>query len=789
MIRYVLMLVLLVLAVVVPTRGALERGATGVVTGLQGQEMPEAVARAVSQGRYWRASRILGEHLAPAGDTTPETILLASRLSAGWGDWRGVATLLEGRDWLDRVGHGEGWALLGRSRTQLGEGAAAGEALAHYLQVAEPGDPDRAVAQIRRGLALGGAGQTRAALAALDSAGAAVPWFGDWIHLFAAEVAAATGDTAEVRRRLASSDPELVSERGWRLRLDAARKVGDSQAARQAALEAARTAGSAGRRAIAWAVLGSIRLADGDTGRAREAYRSAMEAAPGSSGGVDAARGLSALGPTPAEWRTIASIYLRHGNQARAIDGFERYLAAGIGEPAERARVRMQLGRAYFDAGRYREAEQSMLALAGDSVPDRVAAEALYIAGRAQYRQGRSDDGQGTFVELARRFPGENATTRGLYLLADLKHDDLELAAARRYYRQAVDASPTLNEAGLAAMRLAGLAFLDGDYEEAARIYEAYRERHPDGRRSAQAAYWAARTYQALGRTDEATRLLRSLRTTDPVSYYGVRAAELLDEDVLDIPMEPPPGPNAVADSLVASGIRRVDLLADLDRREDLIVEVERLRAHLERRDGGDYALAEALNERGYTLTGINMGWQIRRREGSWNMRLLRIIYPFPFRDIVVEESRERGLDPYLVAGLIRRESAFNPVVVSPVGAVGLMQIMPQTGRGLAQGAGIRGYTPEILKQPEVNVHLGTRYLDQLLRRFGRDHLPTVLSAYNAGPNRAVRWQNMPEHDDPELFTERIPYNETREYVRHVLFHRAVYAALYPDLIPGAPER
>lgn len=785
MARYFLMLALLVSVMAVSGRaGPASPGTVGVAGD---PDVPEAVREAARQGRYLRASRILGAHLEAVPDTAAETILLASRLRAGWGDWVGVSDLLEGRRWLDEVERGAGWALLGHSRSRLGFPVEASDALARYLAIADPGDPDRGIAQLRRGLALGAAGRPEAARAALDSAASSLPWFGDWVHLFAAEVSAAAGDTAEVRRRLAATHPELVAERGWRLRIDAARKAGDNRAARQAAVDATREATAADRRAAAWAVLGALRLEGGDTARAREALRSALQAAPLSTGAVDAARRLSELDLTAEEWRSIAAIYLRHGNQSRAIEGFERYLAADIGTPAERAQVRLQLGRAHFNAGRFQAAERGLVALAADSVPARIASEALYLAARAQYRQGRGSEGERTFVELARRFPDQSATARGLYLLADLKHDDLELAEARIYYRQAAEAAPNLEEAGLARMRLGGLAFLEGDFEGALRTFEEYRSLHPDGRRAMQATYWAARAHAALGRDDEARQLLREIRATDPVSYYGIRAAELLDVPVLGIPMSPSPPPNATVDSLVASGMRRVDLLDSLDRREDLVVEVERLRRHFEQRDGGDYALAEALNTRGYTLTAVNMGWAIRRQEGSWNPRLLRIIYPFPFRDIVIQEAVERGLDPYLVAGLIRRESAFNPVVVSPAGAIGLMQIMPQTGRGLAQGAGIRRFNLDLLKEPEVNVHLGVRYLHQLMRRFGEDHLPTVLSAYNAGPNRAVRWRDLPEHRDTELFTERIPYDETRNYVRYVLMHRALYAALYPDAAPAEP--
>ncbi len=749
-------------------------------------DVPEAVRRAAAQGRFWRASRLLEDHLETVADTTPPTVLLASRLSAGWGDWSTVSRLLEGRAWLDEVERGAGWELVGRSRIELGRLEAGSEALARYLRVRAPGDLDRGIAELRRGIALGRAGETGAALEAFDAAEIALPWFGDWAAFMAAQAAAAAGDTAEVRRRLADAGG-AAGDRRWRIRLEAAREAGDRLAAREVALAAAGSLSSAGDRAEAWVELGRLRLQAGDTIRARQAFRRAMESRSAAAA-VTAARTLTELGPTPEDWRAIGSIYRWHGNPSRAIEAFESYLASNDGGEAERARARLELGRARYDAGRFRDAERELLALAGDAVPAGTAAEALYWAARAQYRQGRSEDGQRTFVRLAERFPREDAVTRGLYLLADLKHDDLAIDEARLYYRRAADAVPAANEAGLSLMRLGGLAYLERDYGAAADIYEEYRRLHPDGRRAAQATYWAARSYAALGRDSLAAARLRELRRADPLSYYGVRAAARLGEQVLDLPMRAAPARDTVVESSVATGLRRVDVLAELDRRTDLVHEVERLRAHFSRRDGGDYALAEALNERGYTLTGIGMGWEIFRAEGEWNPRLLRIIYPFPFRRLVVPEARERRVDPYLVAGLIRRESAFSPVVVSSAGAIGLMQIMPQTGRGLARGAGLQGFRPELLKQPEINVHLGTRYFESLFGRFD-GHLPLVLSAYNAGPNRARRWRELPEAVDPELFTERIPYGETRDYVRHVLLHRAIYAALYPDLELDTDER
>ena len=193
-------------------------------------------------------------------------------------------------------------------------------------------------------------------------------------------------------------------------------------------------------------------------------------------------------------------------------------------------------------------------------------------------------------------------------------------------------------------------------------------------------------------------------------------------------------------------------------------------------------ALAEGLNARDRTLTGINVGWAARRAGEPWTDRLVRIVYPFPYQELVLREADEAGVDPLLLAALIRQESAFVPDIVSSAGAIGLMQVMPATGRELARSLGVPGFTPETLESPEVNLHLGARFLIDQLRRYGPE-LPLVLSAYNAGPARANRWRTFPEASDLLRLTERIPFSETRGYVKNVTRNRRLYEALYGDAL------
>jgi soluble lytic murein transglycosylase len=165
-----------------------------------------------------------------------------------------------------------------------------------------------------------------------------------------------------------------------------------------------------------------------------------------------------------------------------------------------------------------------------------------------------------------------------------------------------------------------------------------------------------------------------------------------------------------------------------------------------------------------------------------WTRRLVEVVYPFIYREMVLREAAEWGLDPVLVSALIRQESAWVADIRSSAGAIGLMQVMPQTGAQVARSDGMSGFTPEALETPEVNLHLGARFLRDLIDRYGED-LPLVLSAYNAGPSRADRWKGFPEYADRERFTERIPFAETRGYVKNVTRNVELYEALYGNAL------
>jgi soluble lytic murein transglycosylase len=161
------------------------------------------------------------------------------------------------------------------------------------------------------------------------------------------------------------------------------------------------------------------------------------------------------------------------------------------------------------------------------------------------------------------------------------------------------------------------------------------------------------------------------------------------------------------------------------------------------------------------------------------------LFYPLGYWDPIVRYSGERGLDPYLVAALIRQESTFNPRVTSHAGARGLMQILPSTGRLLARQEKLRWRTAD-LYDPEINIRYGTRYLKEVLGSFG-GRVDYALASYNAGPHRVKRWTGMDLEIPSEVFIEEIPFDETRDYVKLVLRNEMLYRRLYGSAEVSSP--
>ena len=152
--------------------------------------------------------------------------------------------------------------------------------------------------------------------------------------------------------------------------------------------------------------------------------------------------------------------------------------------------------------------------------------------------------------------------------------------------------------------------------------------------------------------------------------------------------------------------------------------------------------------------------------------------YPFPYKEKVFRYGAENEIDPFLIAAVIRTESKFVAVDRSPKGAMGLMQMMPETARWVAGQMGEENFRDALLNDPETSIRFGAWYLASLQKEFAGNEV-LMLAAYNGGRGNVKQWMRQMGWGKDFRETDKIPYKETREYVKKVLFARERYRSLY----------
>lgn len=155
----------------------------------------------------------------------------------------------------------------------------------------------------------------------------------------------------------------------------------------------------------------------------------------------------------------------------------------------------------------------------------------------------------------------------------------------------------------------------------------------------------------------------------------------------------------------------------------------------------------------------------------------ITIFYPEPHHEIVYEVANEYNVDPYLIFAIIRVESKYQPQAQSPVGARGLMQIMPETARWIAKENNIDNFNIEDLHDPNINIRFGSWYIANLFEEY--QEIPIAIAAYNAGRGKVGSWLSEGVWTGNPEELENIPFPETREYVKNVLKSYRAYKAIY----------
>ena len=726
-------------------------------------------------GRFWHAARMLREEGAAAG--TPEDVLLLARAEAGWKNWSAVAELLDGAEWLSEESDAIGLYILGRAWEAQGQWAEAAESYGRYVDLGSLGTTRHHASIVRRTRSLWKSGEREASFISLRQL---EPHLGaqSWTALEIALGEARDGNASSVEDLLGMIQQPLAQLSSWRLLPDALFEAGDLIGATEAFRQAYQQL-NGDRRATAAIELAELLLAGGDTATARGLLLEGLEEAPGTFRDRAAAE-LFDLGDTDRELTLeLARILDRAGDGRRALTGYDRVVALsantidGVSVPlpmrVERARL---MGTVQT---RQEEAIQEFRAIRDVTTDDRIGGRNLELWAQLRRRQGLDEHVRTLRRWLLEEHPNSSEAAEVAWSRASQADSRGELDSALRQYAVLSSNARTHARAGQARMRSGQIYLGRSDRVQAAGVFEGYLEDFPEGRRWQEASYWAGRMRMELGDTSAAEKHIRQIKTRDPVSYYAVIGAELLGElytmnvSDADDPAIPP---------WLNRGLSDIDLFTEAGLEQAAVAEIDRLREVARTSKNDMLGLAEGLIARGRTIDGINLGWALRDEGHEWDSRLIRVAFPLPYLDLIRREAMEWGVDPIILAAIIRQESAFKADIVSRAGAIGLMQVMPPTGAQLARVHGPSDFQEAHLASPEVSLHLGAAYFVEMSARYD-GVLPLILSAYNAGPTRATRWKQYPEISDLLRFTERIPFVETRGYVKNVRRNLGIYGVLY----------
>jgi len=276
--------------------------------------------------------------------------------------------------------------------------------------------------------------------------------------------------------------------------------------------------------------------------------------------------------------------------------------------------------------------------------------------------------------------------------------------------------------------------------------------------------YWNARALMETGEVTPARKQLGGLALE--ANYYGFLSADQMDLPYTICPQEPEVALTEVEDLRSRPGFQRA---------------LELRKAGIQNWSRSEWRMAtrgfENQELRAAAALAIEEDWPdmaIFALGNSGDLRWYEWRFPVAYAPLVYPLAEQKNLDPAWVLGLMRSESAMAPDAMSPVGARGLMQIMPGTARQLAKRHTFNYAGKQQLMEPQSNIQFGTAYLRDLLDRFGENEV-LASGAYNAGPNAVDRWVAKRTTDDTRIWVDTLPYHETREYIPRVLAFSTLY--------------
>jgi soluble lytic murein transglycosylase len=496
--------------------------------------------------------------------------------------------------------------------------------------------------------------------------------------------------------------------------------------------------------------------------------------------------------PTPVQRKTRADLLMKARRYSDASDEYREL--ASHATPADRPVAELALADALHRSGRNSEAKAELSTLAG-ATPEQNA-QRLYILGEVAWASDQNELFYQLVDELRQMAPTSSWLESALLSVANLRLVHHEYDQALDAFRELQQRFPKGSKASYAHWKAAWLTLRMGRNDEAKKLFEEQIAAYAGGNEANAALYWRAR----LAEEDNDPTMARAFYQKLSDRYRNYYYAELARQRLKKLPAgTDPPGVYPLLDRIPPLEHGEKITLAEAPP-DDLHYQKAKLLGNgglidlavreLDKAasDDQDKSWAPAETAQLYTDTGhYDRAIEVMKRSvpsyfavdiPTLPREYWDALFPRPYWSDLKRFSVANGLDPYLVASLIRQESEFNPVAVSRANAVGLMQLLPRTGKLVAHQVAMKRYSPSQLYTAPVNLELGTRYFRGMVDKFGGS-FEQALAAYNAGDNRVEEWMGQGKYRDAAEFVESIPFTETREYVQAIMRNASVYRQLY----------
>jgi soluble lytic murein transglycosylase len=435
-----------------------------------------------------------------------------------------------------------------------------------------------------------------------------------------------------------------------------------------------------------------------------------------------------------------------------------------------------------------------------DRYPSSPAAPAaLFRLASVLWNRDRDDAALDAFEQFERRYPSNSDAAEALYAIGRIHESAGRSHAALSSFSALARRYPQSRVADEARWRIGWILYRARQWPAAVDAFARVATETKSPRSRNQATYWQARAQQRTGNDEKARQLYHDLIDRDPADYYAMWAERRmgLSSGALS-PWQTPPMATLVAHADAGSDLPALQPATAVDvfhfsrwgelkaagvyrlAREEL--------AAIEHAHRNDAATLRALLRANEEVDGFAAAQRLVRRLGDdlglAESERQRLLYPLAFWRIVSRETRNNSLDPFLIEAVMRQESLFDPEARSSANAFGLMQLLPETATKLA-AADKRTLGPLALFEADLNIDLGTRYLNRLLARFDGDLLK-ALAAYNGGEAAVDKWQRRFADLEPDEFVESISYRETRDYVKRVVTNYRTYQQLYAEPVASS---